>query len=354
MLRRTFLLCLAVVATALTSGARADSRIRSVTGVITEINTSTDPDRITVALANQTWVTFGVTNNTEIEVNGDENADISDLAVGDTVKVKLDARTGAALSIKVEEDEDQHETDARGTLLGSSGGQATIDTTGDGLPDLTLDVSQNTRVKIGSFKLTVDELDELSGLPVKLTYVPGDVAGTGTLLEIQADTQQAEWLQGTVTAVDLNQQTLTLATDNGAVTLYVPDDLRITRAGRPVGLQALAAGDQVRVQALLNEAGTEGVALRIELRAPVLKKVNGRITNVAGNTLTVVVGRTTQTFVVDANTRFTFNNRAGTLATLQTALDQNRKVQAQITYREQTGDDLAVEVKANISGGRLR
>ena len=53
--------------------------------------------------------------------------------------------------------------------------------------------------------------------------------------------------------------------------------------------------------------------------------------------------------MVNSSTRFTLNNRTSTLAALAAALDQGRKVQAQVTFREQAGDDLAVEVKANSS-----
>lgn len=326
-----------------------DDRVTEVKGVITAINTATDPDQVTIRLSNGTLVTVGVTANTEIKVDGDDDAAVTDLAVGDLVEVKFNQDTLEAFKISVEDDggEDE-EVEVRGVLVDVIGNVAFIDTNGDGQADLQLEISDRAEFKLGNLKLDRDELNLLIGLPVKVEYRAGAAPGTGVLVELKAETQQAVTVEGVVLSVDAAQRLLTIRTAaNQTITLTVPEDVRVYRSGRPVTLSAVAVNDQVRVQALLDAEGDAGVALRVDLVAPVLRKINGRIIAVNGSTITVLAGRQQSTFVVDGSTRFTLNNRTSTLAALGAALSQGRKIQAQVTYREQTGDDLAVEVKAN-------
>lgn len=331
---------------ALIAGDAQAARVAKVEGTITAINAVSAPPTVTITRASGD-VTLKVLASTKIEVD-DEHGALLDLTVGAQAEAQYDVRTGIAKKIEIEEtDEDAKVV---GVVLSADpiSGVITLDTTGDGVLDLTLTVNEQTRIKVGGTVLTLAELGALEGLRVKVEYLTETFVAT----EIEAGDSALLSARGTVTAVDGAAGTLTIETAAGPLTFEVAEGAEIRIGGQPVDLAEVLVGDTVHVLYL---AGDVNLAVRLTVRPPRPLHVTGTITaaDAAAGTLTVSRGATTVVLAVGGNTDLRINGRAAALADVEAALAAGGPVRVSASYFRRGEVNLATDVRVNVrAGGR--
>lgn len=321
-----------------------------IEGVITAVDASADPDTVTITRGVRS-VTLKVVPSTKIEVGDDDDGTFADLRVGQQVEAKFDPVTLIASKIEVEEADEDDENEAVGKVISADpvSGQVTLDTTGDGVADLTLTTDSQTELKIGNVEISPAQLDLLNGLLVKVEFNDAFLAE-----EIKAAASPHFSANGTVTAVDAAAGSLSLQTSSGVLVFEVASGAEVRINGRKVSLSQVVVGDTARVTYIVNGDGIE-IALRIDVTGATPRHVNGKLVAVGASTITVATRSGDVVLTVNSQTDLRINGKRSTLADLSAALAAGKEVKFSAQYFERGGLNVATKVQANAkSKGRGR
>ena len=231
------------------SSAATDIRVKAeakVEGVIKDVDNA--GNKITVELSDGTALTLTLTEQSEVEVNG-EDASIEDLLADARVEIEFNPSTMEVLEI-----ESDTRAEAEGTISSVDSEANTVTILMEDGSKLTLNITNDTRVRIERILFGITGLSE--GLAV---YVKYD-RSTGEALEVraegqkhrQADEKDEAKLTGTVTSIDSESGEVTVTLESGrSLTLLLGDGTEIEIDGSDDEGQPLADlldGQRVKVE----------------------------------------------------------------------------------------------------------
>lgn len=346
--RRIILCALLGLVLGTAAQAHRDPKHGKIKGEITAVNAAADPDTVTIVDGARS-VTLKVVPSTKIEVGDDDDDDgtFADLRVGQRAHAKFDPVTLIASKIEVEEDEED-ENEAVGKVLSADpvSGQVVLDTTGDGVADLTLTTDAQTELKIGHAEISPAQLDLLNGLVVKAEFNDAFLAE-----EIKAAASPHFSATGRVTAVDAAAGTLSLETTAGVLVFEVASGADVRINGRKVSLSQVLVGDTARVSYIVNGDGIE-IALRIDVTGATPRHLKGRLVAVGASTITVATRTGDVVVAVNSQTDLRIKGKRSTLADLSAALATGNEVKISAQYFERAGLNVATKVHANVKRRR--
>ncbi|MGV3719907.1 MAG: hypothetical protein ACO1SX_03270 [Actinomycetota bacterium] len=331
---------------ALIAGDAQAARVAKVEGAITAIDAVSTPPTVTIARASGD-VTLKVLASTKIRVDN-ERGTLLDLTVGAQAEAQYELSSGVAKKIEIEDTEE--DATVFGDVLSADpiSGVITLDTTGDGVLDLTLTADAQTRIEVAGATLTLAELDALEGQRVKVEYL----TDTFVVTEIETGDAAALSARGTVTEIDPIGGALTIETAAGPLTFDVAEGAVIRIGGQVVELGDVLVGDSVQVIYL---AGDANLAIRLSVQPPRPKHITGTIAAVdaGAGTLTVTRGAAAVVLTVGPNTDLRVNGRGSTLADVEAALTAGRTAKVSASYFVRGEINLATDVRVNVkSRGR--
>jgi hypothetical protein len=343
------MLALLVVASNAEAKKKPKPQRASIEGTISALGAVPGGVSITITNASKTETLFA-NASTDVEIHGDADATLADLAVGDAAKATYLVSNKLATEIEVKEPEDATATGTV-TAADSATGVVTMEIPNGmgGTTTLTLQTDANTKLQIGDVDITQAQLGLIVGLTAKAEYDPVSFLAS----EIEADAHGALTATGQVTAVDPAAGTLTVQTASGPLTFTVLADTKI-HGGDADTLAEIAVGDTVKVRYLTNAAGTN-IALDVEVSPPAKITVTGLITAVdtAAGTLTVQTKSGSVTVTVNASTDLRINGKAATLPAVQQAMTDAQAAGRVAKVTVQYLDDAvktAVRVQVNVQG----
>ena len=314
----------------------------NVVGVITATSLGTNPATVTISSRTGS-VTLNLASSTVIQVGGQVGS-TADLQLGAPVHAKFNTTTRTATRIEVR----QENAEVFGRVVSVSGDQVGIDTDGDGDADLVFTVTAETRLNLGGATLTLGELGLLQGQLVRVQYTPGTTLVAAAI----SSTSQGLEGQGTVTAVDAANGTISIQTRSGIVNLNVLQGAQIRLMGRTASLAQVQVGDRVAFRFLQGTDGNVLLALNVLGLRPM--KAVGTVTavDVSGGTVTIADRRGSVVLTVTQETDLRINGRRATLADLAAALDANtgRTVKVNATYFGRAGVNIATDLRVNVNG----
>lgn len=311
--------------------------------------TAVDPvaSTVTVSPSYGSPATFNVTPSTQIKRNG-VLATLADIVVGDKAEVKYDRATMNAIKIEAKSNPSTV-GEVNGTVAEVDPVQSTLSVVpNSGGTTITVTVGPSTVLKCDDSTITLADI--VPGDQVEVKY---DLA---TLTAIKIEDKScggpvppvlAE-VKGTVAAVDLGAQTVSVTPKNGGapVVLNVAPTTVITRNGLPATLADLQVGDSVEAK----YDPSTSVAVKIEAKtyvpAPppsVTGKVEGTVTAVdtVASTISIQDRRgSVVTLAVDANTVIKSGRQIITLADVVVGQ------RAEAKYDRNTLVAVKIEIKA--------
>lgn len=332
-----------------------------IDGTITAINGSVSPPTVTVTQGS-TSVVLRIFANTRIELDDDAAGGFGDLAVGQRVEAEYDRSTFQAFEIDVEDaDEDaDHDEDVKvtGRVISVSATELVLRPNGS-TQNLTLRITDRTRVELGGVSLNPDLLSLLRGLPVPVRV--GYDSSNNEVEEVKVDLPE-RLLQGAIVSIGADGK-VTVKGTGFTLTFTLTDDVPIFFRGQQIRLSDLRVGDLLKLRAFLVSGG-RFLFVRAEKVdvPPQPKTVAGILIAVSGSTFTVrplSPNEAPVTLTVDAQTRIKINNgQTGTVANLAALLAQAtaRRVLVKVTAQYlPTGAFPARNVNVNVNfGGRGR
>ncbi len=210
-------------------------------GVIQSVDT--EKNQITIQLEDGSTLVLNLNSEARVWVN-DTEASLADLQPNMRVRVEYDLRSMNVLEVKAEA-----EARVEGTVKDVNTAQGTITIVGEDGQEVTLTVTEDTRVHIRG--LLFGLLGVNAGMGVEARYNPS----TGHVLEIRAKAQGRsedgleEKGSGTVTSVDQASGQVIIQLDNGAILNLTADSgTHIQVNGRAATLADLQTGSTVRVE----------------------------------------------------------------------------------------------------------
>lgn len=192
-------------------------------------------------------IVLNVTDSTMIEKDG-KTATLADLTVGMQIKAAFDPDTNDAYVIEADSDGENNDAHIHGTVsaIDTTAGTLTIaPASGD---PVTLNVDASTEIEVNHTSATLADIQV--GMPVFAEYD----SSTLLAMEIKAgdrdDNHQDHKIMGTVSAVDLNAQTVTITPDRGGdpVTLNVTAETDIQVDDAPGTLADIQVNDKIRAE----------------------------------------------------------------------------------------------------------
>jgi hypothetical protein len=257
-----------------------DKLITNFSGEVTDVNVRNS--RITIESGTALF-TFTVKSDADIRLNG-EKADLEDIKVGDTVKLRVDDRN-RVIKLSAQGDHKPGEdeiAEVEGTIYRMRDGQIRVKVGSD---YYTFNIDKDTLVYIDEKRAEVEDL--MADMPVVVRY-KGDTA-----LRIVAQSLEAE-LEGVITELSAKDDTITVKVGSSYRTLSVNKNTAVRVNGKAAGFNELAVGMRVTVSYRAQ------LALRIQASKDVTE-VEGVITsvNVRREKINVLVGSKTYTYSVD-------------------------------------------------------
>jgi hypothetical protein len=284
--------------------------LRTLHGSVEAINTQAT--EITVRLRGDANVTLKLTGDTQVLI-GEKTGNLSNIAVGDQVKVRYASETSAATEIRV-----QTEAEAQGTIqsVDTAKGQMVIALANGAT--LTLKLTPSTSIEVNHKKATTADLKANALIEVEYNIKTMETS------EVEASTK-AE-VKGTVKAVNPASGTVTIRTEEGKeITVKVGNATKVDIQGLLFGILGISPGMVIKAEFDL----TTGEAVELKARAEgrgegqarAEDKIHGTIANIdsASGKLTVNLdGGETLTVQATGDTRIEFDGQRVALAILQT------------------------------------
>lgn len=312
-----------------------------IEGTITAVTASTGTTPLQVTISGKSTVTLNVVPATRIELD-DQAGSPNDLHVGEAVDARYDPTTLNAATLEISNENETKDAQATGTVLSASNDSLSLDVNGDRVPDLTLSVTPQTRVRAADISLNGAPLSVLIGLRVGVEYVTGSFQAR----EIDVLDNQTSSLTGKVSALDLNAGTLTLQSGSTTQTFLIEPGTQIRVGDRTGTLSGVTVGDTATVTYL--GTGSNAVALRIQdtpQNATQQLRASGVVTDASASSITLRrADNSTLTLTVNGQTRIHVEDFTLTPAELSSVIGQ----QASVTYNSPalTATDIAVSEKA--------
>lgn len=246
------------------SSVATDIRIKTeakAEGVIQGIDVISN--QITIELSDGTPLILTLTEQSEVEVNGEE-ASIEDLQLDARVEIEYNPSTTEVLEIEVDA-----RAEVEGTISSVDADAGTVTIVTEDGAELTLDVTDSTRVKIERILFGLIGLDE--GMAVEVRYD----RTTGEALEIrvegkersQSEEKDEAKVTGTVAGFDSEAGEVIIALDDGtSITLLLRAGTEIEVNGlddEQLPLADLLDGQRVKVKydsenLIISEIESEG------------------------------------------------------------------------------------------------
>jgi hypothetical protein len=296
--------------------------LRTLHGSVEAINTQAT--EITVRLRGDASVTLKVTGDTQVLI-GEKTGNLSNIAVGDQVKVRYASETSVATEIRV-----QTEAEAHGTIqsVDTAKGQLVIALANGAT--LTLKLTPNTNIEVNHKKATTADLKTNASVEVAYNIK------TMEARKVEASTK-AE-VKGTVKAVNPASGTVTIRTEEGKeITVKVSNATKVDIQGLLFGILGISPGMTIKAEFDL----TNGEAVELKARAEgrgegqarAGDNIHGTIANIdsASGKLTVNLdGGGTLSVRATGDTRIEFNGQRVALADLQTGVRVKLEYNAEI------------------------
>jgi Cu/Ag efflux protein CusF len=306
------------------SKANVETRLhlRTLHGSVEAINAQSN--EIMVKSRGDATVRLKLIGDTKILI-GEKTGNLSNIAVGDQVKVQYNSETSVAAEFRL-----QTEAEAHGTIQSVDTAQSQLVIALVNGATLTLKLTPNTNIEVSHKKAAAADLKANALVEVEYNIK------TMEAREVEASTK-AE-VRGTVKAIDSASGTVTIHTEDGKeVKVKVANATRVDIHGMLFGVLGITPGMAIKAEFDLTTG--EAVELKARTGGPgegrvrAEGKVHGTVArnDSANGKLTVNLdGGGTLTVRATADTRIEFNGQRVALANLQT------EARAKIGYNTET------------------
>jgi hypothetical protein len=271
----------------------------------------TQANEVTIKSSGDATVRLKLTNDTQILIGG-KAGDLSNIAVGDLVKVRYDSEASVAAEIRV-----QTEAEAHGTVRSVDTAKGQLVIALDNGAILTLKLTPNTGIEVNHKKAAAADLKTNASVEVEYNIKAMEAR------EVEASTKAG--VRGTVRTVNPTSGTVTIRTDEGKeIALKVTNSTKVDIQGLLFGILGISPGMTVKAEFDLTNG--EAVALKAsaeargEGRERAESKAHGTIasTDSAGGKVTVNLdGGGTLAVSTNGDTQIELNGQRAAAANLQ-------------------------------------
>jgi hypothetical protein len=332
----------------------APPKLGHIEGAISAVDAVAVPHTVTITTSDATPVsqTLNVTDATVVNVQAgdeDERGDFSDLRVGLAAEASYNKTSLDAVKIHVAEDPNEVATEGNVVSLDVALGLLSIDTDGVDGADTTFTLDAQTSYSLNGVDLSAEQAGLLLGLHVAVSHAVDQTLA----FSVAGDAETLE-ASGKVTAVDLAAHSLELDTNGDGtadLTFTTADGMAVKILGKKLQFGGLLVGDRVAVQ-YVDAQGTN-VALRASLKPSKPRNVQGTVTAVGADSLTIHTRKGSDvTLTVSNLTSVRLKGKKVSLADVQALLTAGKTVKVQAQYIVRGGLNLALQVRLNVTKGK--
>jgi len=292
------------------ANVEARLHLRTLHGSVEAINTQAN--EITIKSGRDVSVTLKMTANPSIFI-GEKAGNLSNLAVGDQVKVRYESQTSAVAEIRV-----QTEAEAQGTVQNADTAKGQLVIALANGATLILALTPNTSIEVNHKKATAADLKANASVDVEYNIKALEAR------EIKASTK-AE-VRGTINTVNPSSGTVIIRTEEGKeITVKVTNTTKVDIQGLLFGILGIYPGMAVKAEFDLTTGEATEIKVRTagrgEGRTGVESKVHGTIASFdsANGKLAVNLdGGGTLTVQASGDTEVESHGQRVALANLQT------------------------------------